>query len=315
MKRGATRSNGVSGSGTDPFGDDPTILWCRLPGWTFRVTLLPVLALGALFMLTMLLWLVPGIDPVVPATILFFLVLIVLLFFGIGLWSRRASMAPFAGINWHPLEPIERILIDQEKATPRFGAGNEDLWSWEALAERCRREDVVMPRTLIHKALKDRLQWYETPADFLEPEPIHQSSDMPYGPTLFFCGFWLFIAFTQFRMGHPIFAAFAAAIGLGTACGIPAVRDRVRKLWDSGGHLVAGQGWLRDRRGRLFTTEDSLVVVREDTQSSTLKWMVTGRAGVMTLSFINENDPEFDKLWQRWNHPDPRPELANHADG
>ena len=31
---------------------------------------------------------------------------------------------------------------------------------------------------------------------------------------------------------------------------------------------------------------------------------------VLFLTYANVKDPEFIKLWQRWNHPDPRPELA-----
>lgn len=308
------RSTRAGHSGDETIDDDPTILWCRIPGWSFRVGLQPVLLVGALFMAAVLLWLVPGVDRVYPVLMLAFLVYVVLLFLGIGLWSRKAALAPFAGIERGALHPIERILVDQERETPRFGARIEDLWSWEELTERCHREGVVMPRTILAQTLKPRLMPLERPAEFLEPEPIHPSSNVGYAATLFLVLIYLWNAAAQFFMGHYMVTAIWLVCGLFFALGIPTLRDRVRKLWDSGGRFVAGQGWLRDRRGRIWTTSDSVVVVRKSFTTSTLAWWVIGPAGVSWITFINENDPEFIKLWQRWNHPDPRPELAYQTD-
>jgi hypothetical protein len=136
------------------------------------------------------------------------------------------------------------------------------------------------------------------------------SSRMGYGWVVTLIVFYLGNALLQFLVGNYLFMGLWIAGGVFLAAAIPAVRDQLRLLWDFSGNVVAGQGWTRDHKNRVWTTADAIMVIHKVTSSSSLEVVITGPAGVVTLSFINERDPDFVKLWQRWNHPDPRPELA-----
>ncbi len=74
--------------------------------------------------------------------------------------------------------------------------------------------------------------------------------------------------------------------------------------------FIAGPGVLVDqKRQRRWTVDDAVMLVQCTPTLGPLIVRLVGEAGWLTLSFTDEKDPDFVRLWQRWNHPQPRPEL------
>lgn len=102
-------------------------------------------------------------------------------------------------------------------------------------------------------------------------------------------------------MGLAIFFALTAS---------PSLRDRFRIIrWDDG-NVVAGMGTLKDQNERRWTIENAAMVIQTKEVAGALFVQIVGEAGYLELTFVDEHDPDFVKLWQRWNHPQPRPELT-----
>ncbi len=92
---------------------------------------------------------------------------------------------------------------------------------------------------------------------------------------------------------------------------IPVIRDLIPALRPEGAAPIAGMGFIEDSKGKLWTVDDSLMILSGRKSGDKPVYVhIVGPAGWLLLTYANVKDPEFIKLWQRWNHPDPRPELA-----
>lgn len=179
-----------------------------------------------------------------------------------------------------------------------------------ALAERLAESGRPVPRTIIPESMREELLAIPRPDDLLEPERIASST----------------------RTGRVAFVLIliAAVTVVGTAL---MNRDWMRAgfysllcgviLWNSSGlsHFTrayrnednlptAWPGGISDHTGRRWTVRDSVMVVRGARPGGGLAVEVLGGAMNLQLTFASSRDPDFITLWQRWNHPQPRPELV-----
>ena len=181
---------------------------------------------------------------------------------------------------------------------------------WHDFQSNCQRLGIPRPRTVLDSTLAERLGALDRPDIGMEPEPILGSGD-PRGVLQWISpGFVLIgVALMMYREVWHAMSMFVAA-GLWSFTSRPAVRDRLRIFrWDDGS-MVAGMGSLRDARNRVWTTDNALMIVQTKDSAGGLFVRFVGDPGEAQLSFNHESDPDFLKLWQRWNHPTPRPELV-----
>lgn len=145
----------------------------------------------------------------------------------------------------------------------------------------------------------------------MEPEPILGSGDARGLMN------WLWpLGFTasgliSMILGEALIAVLVFLVaGFFIVTSVPAIRDRFRIFrWDDG-NIVAGMGSLRDERNRLWTIDNAMMIVQTKEIAGALFVRFIGEVGEMQVTFTDERDPDFITLWQRWNHPAPRPELA-----
>ncbi len=148
-------------------------------------------------------------------------------------------------------------------------------------------------------------------SELLEAEPINESNWGNRALLSLFLWLGLTRAIGQNR-GDWFFAGLFLAMAAWMALRIPCIRDRIPLLQDTGRDLVAGPGWLRDKKGRRWRVDDSIVLVlsgRRRRKSRGVYLRFIGPAGVRDVSFEQMKNRDLALLWERWMHPSPRLEL------
>ena len=181
---------------------------------------------------------------------------------------------------------------------------------WNDFQAQCQRLGIPRPRTVMDSTLAGRLGAIDRPDFSMEPAPILGSGDARSGMNwLWPLGFSVGGA-TALFVGEvlPALMLFAFA-GFWLVTTVPSIRDRFRIFrWDDG-NIVAGMGSLRDQRNRVWTTDNAVMIVQTNNSAGGVFVRFIGEPGETDLTFTDETDPDFQRLWQRWNHPTPRPEL------
>ena len=170
--------------------------------------------------------------------------------------------------------------------------------------------DVAIPRTIASRTHRTSLEAIPSEKAMLEPETILISTTQAVFMMVLMVvfGFQAFMAMANaewFTMAvfFVLFVCFAIQI--------PAIRDLIPALRPESNAPVAGVGFIEDSQGRLWTVDDSLMILSGRKSGDQPVYVhLVGPAGWLLLTYANVKDAEFIKLWQRWNHPDPRPELA-----
>ncbi len=201
-------------------------------------------------------------------------------------------------------------IVDEFDAShSAFRLPVKDDRDWRFLLERCRSAQVNLPRTIVDAGVQSRLAAIPLPDDLLEPETILPSSASLREAVWALFGLYILLGLIQVLERRWFTAVLYVVFGGLLLISLPPVRDRLRTLLDTG-NLVAGTGWIRHRGKRTWTVDNAVMLVRTRSGSVPLHVMLIGEEGELPLSFTNERDPDFIKLWQRWNHPHPRPELV-----
>ena len=93
---------------------------------------------------------------------------------------------------------------------------------------------------------------------------------------------------------------------------IPVIRDLIPAFRSDFRAPIADAGFIEDSKKNLWTVDVSLMILSGRTNGNKPVYVhIVGLSGWLLLTYANVKDPEFIKLWKRWNHPDPRPELAS----
>ena len=95
---------------------------------------------------------------------------------------------------------------------------------------------------------------------------------------------------------------------------LPPVRRLVRQFRRDSKGLIAGPGFAVSSKGQIWNTEDSVAIIRaaqlRPSRFASVYLQLIGPAGCKQMSFGSISDPDFLCFWQRWTHPEARPELA-----
>lgn len=173
-------------------------------------------------------------------------------------------------------------------------------------------EESSKPLSIVVDApLDSQIRTIELSDALLEPEPIGTSGFQRSGLVIFFTA-WQTVMIVHFvRTGALHLAVMLACVNIVILLQVPKVRDAVPGLARVRPEPVAGVGWVRDPRGRLWTTDDSTLIVASLAKGKrALVVHLVGDAGSRTFTYQSTADPEFISLWKRWAHPNPRPDLA-----
>jgi hypothetical protein len=194
---------------------------------------------------------------------------------------------------------------------PAFGsrAAADDVWRRLLLRPGC-------PRVLVDETLAPKIAAIPIVAELLEPEPIAESKRGMLVPAFVFV--WLTgMSFLDRRpdiwwrlVVYPLLAIWFFSR-------VPAIRDRIPLLRATGRDLVAGPGWLRRKDDRRWCSNDSLAIVMRSTHRHRRSKRATGvvvrfvgPVGVRDVTFASVATRDFELLWQRWTHPNPRYDLT-----
>ncbi|MFO0828382.1 MAG: hypothetical protein U0572_09545 [Phycisphaerales bacterium] len=178
---------------------------------------------------------------------------------------------------------------------------------WKSLLTRDDRARAVVDASIAQVLAKVTLR-----DDLLEPEAINQSAR----GAAFACGMFVYFAALKaldYKSGDwwlVVVYLFGAMVFL---LRVPKVRDAVPMLRDTGRDLVAGPGWLRDKKSRRWTVDDSIAIVQRTRKGRKRPgvWVrMIGPAGVRDFQFASFDNPDLAMFWERWMHPKPRLDLV-----
>ena len=228
-----------------------------------------------------------------------------------GLFAFARRRQPVDNLAHDARSAHGRALIALDHDTPFLVQGTGHMLAWPRLRAYCEAEGVAPPHTVVRRELEEIMQAVDTPAHLLEPEPILPSSSLSPKMIALLLFIYIFNAVIAVIAGNAGMAVIWLVVGAAWVISTPTLRDRLRILRGSDGKIIAGQGWIRDRRGRTWRAGDATMILTSPSGNPPMHAVITGPAGTVALTFMHERDPDFIALWQRWNHPDPRPELAD----
>lgn len=311
---------------TDERRRGPRILYAPMPRNTARVPIIAVATVAVIGAAALLYLALPHTFPETYGGAALFVVTVASVMFGVLYIHFRRRRDPLADVDSATLSPIVRGLHARDRATPYFIRRPTDLWGWNALQEHIRGDDrrkrdtgepgVALEQplpTVVDRDLEARLAALDLPDYLLEPEPILPSGNVSKQHAILLGGMYIVVALIYTMTGQYLFTVLWLGLGLMFIGAIPSVRDRLRNIRLNEGRVTAAPGTIRDNHDRRWTIDDSVMIVQTSNGKPPLFVFVTGPAGVMPLHFTDETDPDFIKLWQRWNHPHPRPELAGQS--
>ena len=308
-----------------------------LPRWATRQRLLVGLAVAAMVAVGLLILNINPIAKSVFAAIYTFTLAIIAAVAVVSAQSERHRMHDFrATYNLAPGDPelqaeVEheraRQLLDGNVSQPLIENGWRDLvvtmverrtliarrdhgfWSWNTLdAERIRRG---LPRaaTIVANWLENEVRPLPRTGAMLEPEYIVASLPQSTKATMTSVAMFGLFALVQAANRNWLTAAFLGFGALGFLASMTSIRNSIPGLRPEGRAPIAGPGTIEDHSGKRWSVDAATMFIWSQKPRMPLYVYVCGPAGWITFTFSSSADPDFMNLWQRWTHPNPRPEL------
>lgn len=208
-------------------------------------------------------------------------------------------------------ECLARILIEAGCRMPYFQWKEYPGNTWPALARTCAMDGTGIPSTIATRTHRKALESIELKEAMLEPETILSSVAIRQVWVIVIMVIFLVLGFRSMAMGYWFdMTIYFSVAGFFSFC-IPSIRDLIPMFRPDGNAPIVGMGFIQDAKEKLWTVDNSfLVLTGKGNENGPVHLHFIGPEGRMDLAYTNVHDPEFIKLWQRWNHPDPRPELA-----
>jgi hypothetical protein len=247
-------------------------------------------------------------------------VLSLLLFFLAMIWgissigrynAKRFMDHEYRNTRWGPLLSAmrrARLPVTRQRAQKAQAALSR-------LHDETSLENITLPRTIIDHRFSLSVVNILLEPNMLEPEPI-----IP-GPARIRRRRIMAIIFgSLFLLFGLLFDwQYCTLIGVATLVvpilSLNIIRRHAEMLRGGLYQLVAGQGFIRSTNGLTWSSSDSLCVIRSMGRRIRIDdaCMVTlyGPCGIRLIPFPSTLDPHFISFWRRWNHPDPRPALAD----
>lgn len=213
-------------------------------------------------------------------------------------------------------EDVISWLIEKTKMPlngSRWPRKTKPVEAFKHLCAELEANGLQLPRTIADERIKDRLGSITLTQDLLEPEYVaHVPRGMQGAASTSFCVLVCF-SMTLIRHGYGWLGAVLIAIGaMGLIAALVHVRGRSLMLYALEPFSpIAGVGVVKDQRRRRWEVGDSILIVQAARDGRFVETTLFGPAGTLRWSFKNAQHPDFVALWQRWNHPLPRPELMD----
>jgi len=224
--------------------------------------------------------------------------------------ERRFIKRRFRDSKWAPwLRALTRTRLPLRACGPRAAAP-----AYQRLLEELAAESLETPRTLADLRLASQLEHIELPDMLLEAEKVFPGSRVgrrrARSAIILGCIFMLF----GFLMPFAVCVIIGLLMVLVPLLSMNFVRRKAPELRLGFSVPVAGTGFLQINDELCFRSDNAICLVRgidsdRRTDSAVETWFLSAEA-VRYFSFPSCRDPHFITLWQRWNHPEPRPELA-----
>jgi hypothetical protein len=193
----------------------------------------------------------------------------------------------------------------------RWARKTKPIEAFKHLCAELELNGLVLPQTIADERLKRQLDGVALTRDLLEPEYVPHIPQTLQVLTGVFGGGLAWGSGNLIQSGYGWLAAILLAVGCALVIAtLVHVRGRSILL-----HVmepfspVAGVGVIRDQRRRRWAIGDSILVLQCGLRGNYVLATLFGPEGTLRWSFKNLDHPDFRLLWQRWNHPLPRPEL------
>jgi len=199
---------------------------------------------------------------------------------------------------------LERVL-HQSSFLSVSSRKKESAFDMSILRREMIRRGFPLPRFIIvGPKVAEKIKAIDLPTDLLEPEPIRTHGDrwnISLGLILLsflfvtFGGSWYFVNRSPGVLGITILLGALIAY-------------RLFKMFGSGFPMlgrssVVAPGVVSDSREQVWSVYDTVTLITK--KSATLG----GYKQNLHFKFNSPKDKGFVEFWQRWNHPNPRPEL------
>lgn len=180
---------------------------------------------------------------------------------------------------------------------------------WNPIEEALHAAGVEVPATVAEESVRDALEAIPIIEDLIEPEFIVASRPMGRAATGMLLIAVMFFVFQGISRRNWPAIAINVVFALTLLMSLPKVRNRFPVLRNEGRAPLAAPGIVRDTKGRRWVRGQALMVVQRTRSAGPIWVTLLGPEGLLRWSFSSAKDEDFINLWQRWNHPHPRPEL------
>ncbi len=202
------------------------------------------------------------------------------------------------------------VVVELERQRRFRLLGPPHPWTWRSFIEALDARSIPRPRTIIDEAARAPLGRIPLPEDLLEPEGILESRDKPRARLIITIGMVIAVGAFLLWIGMWWLALLSLIFATIISLQLPEVRDATRRFRLDQRETVVGLGSVTDRNQRRWTVENAVMLVKCKSAAGPLMVTMIGEAGDLTLPFTDGTDADLIRLWQRWNHPQPRPELT-----
>ncbi|HVZ95032.1 MAG TPA: hypothetical protein VG797_11040 [Phycisphaerales bacterium] len=184
---------------------------------------------------------------------------------------------------------------------------------WRRIRESLGDRVNVLPATIADTARRADLEDVPLLDDLIEPEFIVGSRGMSRFALVITLLLYALLTWGAMAQRQWFLAAFFGAFAIMMAVPMPVMKKRLTFLRYEGRAPIAGPGVVKDFRGRRWARGEAIMAVQRGQGPRALQVTMIGPMGLLSIPFANSSDPDFIALWQRWNHPHPRPELLTEA--
>jgi hypothetical protein len=227
-----------------------------------------------------------------------------------GWFTRHGRETPPRVTHIATDERLRDLVLTAERRSQFLTYDGRSKWDWPAFLAELHRRSIVRPHTIVDEATLPQLGAIPLTENLLEPEPVQASGDRSRSSLLLGAGACALGAAYFFMMGIWVVGVLLSGLALLMTAGLPQVRDVLRTLPMMESGVLAAPGVVVDaKRKRRWTIDDAVMLVQCTSTVGPLIVRIVGEAGWVTLTFSDERDADFVTLWQRWNHPRPRPDL------
>lgn len=190
--------------------------------------------------------------------------------------------------------------------------------AWSRLTTSFDARELAMPRTIADLRVATELCQLPLPDELVEPEKVASGSradrksrrnSIIFGVaivvfSIIIDGGWMCTGLGLFMILVPLLS-------------LQIVRTIAPDLLLGFSTVIAGPGFVHFSDDLIFRSGSAICMLRSIGSTrwtdSAVEACFYSADGVRMLSFPSVHDPQFVRLWQRWNHPQPRPELAGTA--